>query len=99
MNKLKRVVIFWLNLKPEKKHDYDEDIVINPEFPNDGEFWRIWKSKDSSYARTFDNAKQAEEFLKLHIQPNFVYKVCEWEITENFKMVSSVPQLVEVDEI
>lgn len=99
MQKLKTIVVFWLNLKPEKKHEYDEDIMVETDFPNGGKFWRLWKPQDSSYPRTFDTQAHAEEFLKLHIQPNFVYKICEWEIFEKFKMVSSVPQLVEVDEI
>jgi hypothetical protein len=93
--KFSRVVIFYLNTKP----DNDEDRQVETDFPNQAKFWKLWKPKDSSYARTFDTEKQAEEFLKCHIQPNFAYKICSWEQTEKHRMYSNVPELVEVEEI
>ncbi len=96
MIKFSRVVIFYLNTKPD---EFDEDVQVDSDFPNAAKFWKLWKPKDSSYARTFDTAKQAEEFLKCHIQPNFAYKICNWEQTEKHRMYSNVPELVEVEEI
>jgi len=105
--KIEKIVIFYLHLKPDEEGDYYRNLkkTINDDGENEilTDFpinWRLWKSdnqrKDVLF---FDEVAQAQEWLKLHIRPQFLYKIASWTIEEDYKIFSNVPQLIEVSEV
>ncbi len=94
MKTFKGFVIFVLNLNPDDdepaKYKKPEDLV----FPMD------WKTlgKDGS-PKVFEAERNALEYLKLHTNPNRIYRICSWEIVADHRVFSNKTQLVEVEEI
>ena len=94
----KRFIVFILNMdkKTEQAHENNLDVKE----PHDFEFPTDWGLlTDDDNTRVFQTLKEAMEYLKLHIYPNRIYRICSWTVVPDYKIFSNKTKLTEVLEI